>query len=150
MYATTDCIAFMPDSWYASMRCQSQCESAVSLCTNGVFKQLSSRWKESRYQARELCVCSMEPPSARMGASLSGSEDGRRVWLFGGNAGGASLNDLYCLDLETRTWSQVLSSCWNDKCICCSSTAVAFQSQWPVGFGHLVGVWRLPAQPGWA
>jgi len=59
-------------------------------------------------------VCSMEPPSARMGASLSGSEDGRRVWLFGGNAGGASLNDLYCLELETRTWSQVLSSCWNE------------------------------------
>ncbi|DBA67511.1 TPA: hypothetical protein ACH3X2_001791 [Trebouxia sp. C0005] len=49
----------------------------------------------------------MEPPSARMGASLSGSEDGRRVWLFGGNAGGASLNDLYCLELETRIWSQV-------------------------------------------
>jgi hypothetical protein len=59
-------------------------------------------------------VCSMEPPSARMGASLSGSEDGRRVWLFGGNAGGASLNDLYCLELETRTWSQVLITCWNE------------------------------------
>ena len=59
-------------------------------------------------------VCSMEPPSARVGASLSGSEDGRRVWLFGGNAGGASLNDLYCLELETRTWSQVLITCWNE------------------------------------
>lgn len=43
-----------------------------------------------------------------MGASLSASEDGRRLWLFGGNAGGASLNDLYCLELETRTWTQVL------------------------------------------
>ena len=59
-------------------------------------------------------MCSMEPPSARVGASLSGSEDGRRVWLFGGNAGGASLNDLYCLELETRTWSQVLITCWNE------------------------------------
>ena len=49
----------------------------------------------------------MEPPSGRMGASLSASEDGRRLWLFGGNAGSGSLNDLYCLELETRTWSQV-------------------------------------------
>ena len=49
----------------------------------------------------------MEPPSARMGASLSGSEDGRRLWLFGGNTGAGSVNDLYCLELETRTWSQV-------------------------------------------
>ena len=101
-------------------------------------------------------MCSMEPPSARMGASLSGSEDGRRVWLFGGNAGGASLNDLYCLELETRIWSQVLMTCWNDlksSPTCCSSGAVAShtsQSQWPVGFGHLVGLWLLPAQAGWA
>ena len=49
----------------------------------------------------------MDPPSARMGASLSSSEDGRRLWLFGGNTGGGSVNDLYCLELETRTWSQV-------------------------------------------
>ena len=49
----------------------------------------------------------MEPPSARMGATLSGSEDGRRLWLFGGNTGGGSVNDLYCLELDTRTWSQV-------------------------------------------
>ena len=49
----------------------------------------------------------MDPPSARMGASLSSSEDGRRLWLFGGNTGAGSANDLYCLELETRTWSQV-------------------------------------------
>ena len=49
----------------------------------------------------------MEPPSARMAASLSSSEDGRRLWLFGGNTDAGSVNDLYCLELETRTWSQV-------------------------------------------
>lgn len=49
----------------------------------------------------------MDPPSARMGASLSSSEDGQRLWLFGGNTGAGSVNDLYCLELETRTWSQV-------------------------------------------
>ena len=52
-------------------------------------------------------LCSMDPPSARMGGSLSSSEDGRRLWLFGGNTGAGSVNDLYCLELETRTWSQV-------------------------------------------
>jgi len=97
------------------MRDRSQSKSAVSLCTNGVCKQHSSRCQGTRCQvSKEVLVCSMEPPIARMGASLSGSEDGRRVWLFGGNAGGASLNDLYCLELETRTWSQVLISCWNE------------------------------------
>lgn len=53
-------------------------------------------------------VCSGEPPSARVGASLCASEDGRRLWLFGGNAGGGSLNDLHFMDLETHTWTQVL------------------------------------------
>ena len=62
--------------------------------------------------------CSMEPPSARMGSSLSASEDGRRLWLFGGNAGGGSLNDLYCLELETRTWSQVSMPCTHIHIIC--------------------------------
>ncbi|KAL3154619.1 hypothetical protein ABBQ32_014069 [Trebouxia sp. C0010 RCD-2024] len=61
---------------------------------------------------------SMDPPSARKGASLSSSEDGRRLWLFGGNTGAGSVNDLYCLDLETRTWSQA------------SVKAKAFQGQW--------------------
>ena len=55
-------------------------------------------------------MCSVEPPSARAGATLCASEDGRRLWLFGGNDGTASLNDLHCLDLEARTWTQVSST----------------------------------------
>ena len=52
-------------------------------------------------------MCSTEPPSARAGASLCASEDGRRLWLFGGNAGSGSLNDLHFMDLETHAWTQV-------------------------------------------
>eukprot|EP00891_Asterochloris_glomerata_P004088 jgi/Astpho2/4088/Aster-x1197 len=50
---------------------------------------------------------SSEPPSPRCGASLSASEDGRRLWLFGGNDGERSLADVFSLDVEACTWTQV-------------------------------------------
>ncbi|KAK9837697.1 hypothetical protein WJX74_003317 [Apatococcus lobatus] len=47
------------------------------------------------------------PPSPRRGASLVVSEDGRKLWIFGGNSGHGSLNDLYSFDIESCMWCQV-------------------------------------------
>ena len=51
--------------------------------------------------------CSTAPPSPRKGASLVVSEDGRKLWIFGGNSGHGSLNDLYSFDIESCMWCQV-------------------------------------------
>ena len=36
------------------------------------------------------------------------SEDGRKLWLFGGNNGHGSLNDLYSFDIDSCMWCQVM------------------------------------------
>jgi tRNA wybutosine-synthesizing protein 3 len=41
------------------------------------------------------------------GASICASEDGRRMYLFGGNDGSKALNDVYYLDLEKLHWNSV-------------------------------------------
>ncbi|GAX74227.1 hypothetical protein CEUSTIGMA_g1676.t1 [Chlamydomonas eustigma] len=46
-------------------------------------------------------------PSARHGASICASEDGRRLYLFGGNDGSKALNDVHYLDLEKLHWNAV-------------------------------------------
>jgi hypothetical protein len=49
---------------------------------------------------------STAPPCARRGASLCTADDGRRLWLFGGNDGRGSLGDLLCFEVEAGQWSQ--------------------------------------------
>ena len=39
------------------------------------------------------------------GASISATEDGRRLYVFGGNDGTKALNDVYFLDLEKLQWN---------------------------------------------
>lgn len=44
------------------------------------------------------------PPSPRRGATLSATEDGRRLYVVGGNDGTKVLNDVHCLETEKLTW----------------------------------------------
>ena len=41
------------------------------------------------------------------GATISATEDGRRLYVFGGNDGGKALNDVHFLELEKLTWSML-------------------------------------------
>ena len=41
------------------------------------------------------------------GASICASEEGRRIYLFGGNDGTKALNDVHFLDLEKLQWCAV-------------------------------------------
>ncbi|KAK9823106.1 hypothetical protein WJX72_000307 [[Myrmecia] bisecta] len=50
---------------------------------------------------------STEPPCARRNATLCATEDGKRLWLYGGSNGQISLADLYYFDTESMMWSQV-------------------------------------------
>lgn len=51
--------------------------------------------------------CIGHPPSARKGATLCATEDGRRMYVFGGYDGYKALNDVHCLDVEKLVWSAV-------------------------------------------
>ena len=44
-------------------------------------------------------------PSPRKGASLIVSDNGRRMYLFGGHDGTATLNDVHVLEVERFSWS---------------------------------------------
>ncbi|KAG2424386.1 hypothetical protein HXX76_014595 [Chlamydomonas incerta] len=46
-------------------------------------------------------------PSPRTGAAATCTDDGRRLYVFGGSDGGRCLNDVHYLDLEKLTWSPV-------------------------------------------
>lgn len=48
------------------------------------------------------------PPCARRGASLTATEDGRRLYVFGGNDGSKVLNDVHCLEVEKLMWIPVM------------------------------------------
>eukprot|EP00210_Caulerpa_lentillifera_P002561 g2456.t1 len=52
-------------------------------------------------------------PSPRSGASISITEDGRKLYLFGGFDGSRSLNDLYTFDIEKQIWNSIstLNAC---------------------------------------
>jgi hypothetical protein len=41
------------------------------------------------------------------GACVSATEDGRRLYLFGGNDGTRALNDVHLMEIEKLTWSPV-------------------------------------------
>mmetsp|Transcript_48583 Transcript_48583/g.92931 ORF Transcript_48583/g.92931 Transcript_48583/m.92931 type:complete len:641 (+) Transcript_48583:158-2080(+) len=43
-------------------------------------------------------------PTPRRSHSLSSTEDGRKMWMFGGFDGQQVLNDLWAYDVERRTW----------------------------------------------
>lgn len=44
------------------------------------------------------------PSSARHSANLTPSEDGTRLWVFGGADTDSSLDDLHCFDTTIGTW----------------------------------------------
>jgi hypothetical protein len=44
-------------------------------------------------------------PSARKGATLVASENGRKMYLFGGHDGSATLNDIHVLEVERFSWA---------------------------------------------
>lgn len=44
-------------------------------------------------------------PMARAGASLSITEDGRRLYLFGGHDGTKALNDVHFMEVEKLAWN---------------------------------------------
>ncbi|GLC41598.1 hypothetical protein PLESTF_000274300 [Pleodorina starrii] len=46
-------------------------------------------------------------PAPRTGAAATCTDDGRRLYVFGGNDGSRCLNDVHYLDLEKLTWSPV-------------------------------------------
>ena len=48
------------------------------------------------------------PPSPRSGHSVVVAADGRRVFVFGGATTGKLFNDIYILDLKSRTWTPLL------------------------------------------
>eukprot|EP00798_Chlamydomonas_sp_ICE-L_P017172 gene17174-23488_t len=50
-------------------------------------------------------ICYGAKPSPRRGATICATEDGRRLYIFGGNDGCRTLNDVHFLDLEKLTWS---------------------------------------------
>ncbi|KAF6250631.1 hypothetical protein COO60DRAFT_1681080 [Scenedesmus sp. NREL 46B-D3] len=56
------------------------------------------------------CTCYGLAPSARKGASLCATEDGRRLYLIGGHDGQQLLNDCYYLEVERLVWSQISPS----------------------------------------
>ncbi|CAG9465761.1 unnamed protein product [Pedinophyceae sp. YPF-701] len=47
------------------------------------------------------------PPSARFGASICISDDGRRLWLMGGNDDSQSLGDIFVLELDRMAWTML-------------------------------------------
>lgn len=49
-------------------------------------------------------TCFGNIPAPRRGASLCATEDGRRLYLFGGSDGAHALNDVYFLELEKLAW----------------------------------------------
>lgn len=51
--------------------------------------------------------CYGNQPSPRQGTSACASEDGRRIYVFGGNDGTKVLNDVFFLDLERLQWTYV-------------------------------------------
>eukprot|EP00775_Hariotina_reticulata_P013491 gene13491-13616_t len=53
------------------------------------------------------CVCYGYPPCPRKGASLCATEDGRRLYLFGGHDGTQLLSDCYYLEVERLMWSPI-------------------------------------------
>mmetsp|Transcript_17491 Transcript_17491/g.44035 ORF Transcript_17491/g.44035 Transcript_17491/m.44035 type:complete len:628 (-) Transcript_17491:2367-4250(-) len=50
-------------------------------------------------------TCFGNTPAPRRGASLNATEDGRRLYLFGGSDGERALNDVYFLELEKLSWT---------------------------------------------
>lgn len=50
-------------------------------------------------------ICYGTKPSPRRGATINATEDGRRLYVFGGNDGTKAQNDIHYLDLEKLTWS---------------------------------------------
>ncbi|GBF88822.1 hypothetical protein Rsub_01723 [Raphidocelis subcapitata] len=50
------------------------------------------------------------PPCARKGATLCATDDGRRLYLFGGHDGAGPLSDLHYLDAERLAWSAVAAA----------------------------------------
>eukprot|EP00878_Enallax_costatus_P041461 GHUV01048247.1.p1 GENE.GHUV01048247.1~~GHUV01048247.1.p1 ORF type:complete len:624 (+),score=179.30 GHUV01048247.1:665-2536(+) len=53
------------------------------------------------------CTCYGYTPTPRKGASLCATEDGRRLYLFGGHTGQRLVNDCYYLEVERLMWSQI-------------------------------------------
>uniref|UniRef100_A0A7S3QQQ5 Fibronectin type-III domain-containing protein n=2 Tax=Dunaliella tertiolecta TaxID=3047 RepID=A0A7S3QQQ5_DUNTE len=62
-----------------------------------VYDQDSLTWTN-------VTICGGHPPSPRRGATLSVTEDGRRLYMFGGNDGSRPLNDVYFMEIERLTW----------------------------------------------
>uniref|UniRef100_A0A7S0Y9W2 Uncharacterized protein n=1 Tax=Polytomella parva TaxID=51329 RepID=A0A7S0Y9W2_9CHLO len=62
-----------------------------------VFDQDSSQWNHLSTFG--------QMPTPRRGSSLSATEDGRRLYVFGGFDGYECNNDVHYLDLEKLTWS---------------------------------------------
>mmetsp|Transcript_16072 Transcript_16072/g.54796 ORF Transcript_16072/g.54796 Transcript_16072/m.54796 type:complete len:644 (+) Transcript_16072:153-2084(+) len=46
-------------------------------------------------------------PSPRRGHTISASEDGRKLWVFGGFDGAGVLGDLHVLEMDRQTWTTV-------------------------------------------
>eukprot|EP00879_Flechtneria_rotunda_P025407 GHRR01026999.1.p1 GENE.GHRR01026999.1~~GHRR01026999.1.p1 ORF type:complete len:354 (+),score=123.29 GHRR01026999.1:930-1991(+) len=53
------------------------------------------------------CICYGYTPSPRKGTSMCATEDGRRLYLFGGHDGTNLLNDCYYLEIERLMWSPI-------------------------------------------
>ncbi|MEW5307774.1 MAG: hypothetical protein WDW38_010526 [Sanguina aurantia] len=64
-----------------------------------IFDQDSSQWTR--------VTCFGSTPAPRRGATINATEDGRRLFVFGGNDGTRNLNDVSFLDLEKLMWNAV-------------------------------------------
>lgn len=95
-----------------------------------IFDQDSMTWT--------YATCFGNPPSARKGASLCATEDGRRLYLFGGNDGTRPLNDVLVLELEKLSWAHVPVHVGVWACTVCGWGLERSVSQrWELGRSHV-------------
>lgn len=60
------------------------------------------------------------------GATLSVTEDGRRLYMFGGNDGTRALNDVYFMEIERLSWGYLpvhVSACTHVYLLWCAQAA---------------------------
>ncbi|KAL4434043.1 hypothetical protein ABPG75_000484 [Micractinium tetrahymenae] len=76
-----------------------------------------------------------EPPGARGYHSAAVSEDGKKIYFFGGIGAGGACNSLAVLDIATWTWSRPLTTGQPPSPRCGHSSVVYGGKLWVVGGG---------------
>jgi hypothetical protein len=87
-----------------------ECTSATQGWVGGVDALVGSQPPTPSLLATQCTVCTHSDISthtcpALPGATLCATEDGRRLYLFGGSDGSRALNDVYFLELEKLSWT---------------------------------------------